>query len=511
MLLILTIALLPLGMIAIFASIESAQTARLRRVEDARLTAGQAARRLSTAIGRTSLDLRAVTAQLDYAPMTVAAQVARCRTMLSGLRAAGRQSYAFGVFRLDGRRLCSTDGFSGLAPSPPQELFATEVRILPRSGRIQFEARSPGGTLYGVAEAPVATIAASMDLGNQAIRHGIALRQGDERLGIRPYPADLALGRRLIVAVPVASGQITLELTANAVPIGAVELLLAVLPILMWLAAALIGWLVVERLMITPLRQLQQIVATYRPEDGPVAIPHFTTPAREIRELGEAFRTMTDRIGLHEAELAEGLSRQTKLTREVHHRVKNNLQVVASLISIHARGVDDPAVANAYASIQRRVDALSVVHRNHFAELEANRGVGLRALIGELAANLRATASPGAGNFGITLDLMTAFCTQDVAVPVAFLITEIVEVAMNADPRSRATIALEPTDRADRALLSVTGPALVISDGVGIDPNERFRRVIEGLSRQLRTKLAFDADAGRYAIEISISPDVADA
>ena len=510
MLLILTVALLPLGIIAIFASIESAQTASLRRIEDARQTAGQAARRLSTAIGRTSLDLRAVTARLDYAPMTAAQQTQVCRAMLAGLQAAGRRSYAFGVFRLDGRLLCRTDNFSGLAPSPPQELFATEVRILPRSGRIQFEARSPGGTLYGVAEAPVATIAAAMDLGSQAIRHGIALRQSDERLTIRAYPRDLALGRQLMVAVPVASGQITLELTTNAVPIGAVELLLAVLPILMWLAAALIGWLVVERLMIAPLRRLQQIVATYRPEDGPVAIPHFTTPAREIRELGEAFRTMTDRIGLHEAELAAGLHRQTRLTREVHHRVKNNLQVVASLISIHARGADDPAVANAYASIQRRVDALSVVHRNHFAELEANRGVGLRALIGELAANLRATAGPGAGGFGITLDLTTAFCTQDVAVPVAFLITEIVEVAMHADPRGRAVITLMATERADRALLAIASPALVVADDVGIDPNERFRRVIEGLSRQLRTKLAFDADQGRYAIEIGISPDIAD-
>src|SRR3546814_3602585 len=64
-------------------------------------------------------------------------------------------------------------------------------------------------------------------------------------------------------------------------------------------------------------------------------------PSQEIRELGEAFRTISRTVALHEADLAEGLIRQTKLTREVHHRVKNNLQVISSLINFHARGARD--------------------------------------------------------------------------------------------------------------------------------------------------------------------------
>ncbi|HEX8446535.1 MAG TPA: histidine kinase dimerization/phosphoacceptor domain -containing protein, partial [Sphingomonas sp.] len=413
MLLILTVALLPLGLIAIFASIESAQTARLRRSEEARVLASQASRQLSVAIGRTSLDLRAVTARLDYAPMTPATLRDQCRPALAALRDARGGQYEFAVVTIGGRKVCATAGFSGVVPRRPQDIFATELRLLGQAARVQFEARSPGGALYGVAEAPLATLARLVTTPERAtLRYGIVLRQDAEQLIVRPFVNRAALGRKLVVRAPVASGQIALDLVINAVPIGAIELLLALLPILMWVAAAAIGWLVVDRLMIRPLRLLERVVAGYRPDAGPMALPRLTTPAREIRDLGAAFRMMTDRISRHDAELAEGLARQTKLTREVHHRVKNNLQVVASLINIHARGVDDPAVAAAYASIQRRVDALAVVHRNHFAELEANRGVGLRALIGELAANLRATAAPGAGGFGITLNLMTAFCTQ---------------------------------------------------------------------------------------------------
>lgn len=72
--------------------------------------------------------------------------------------------------------------------------------------------------------------------------------------------------------------------------------------------------------------------------------------------------------------------------------MKNNLQVISSLINFHARGATGPEAMAAYASIQRRVDALAVVHRHHFAELEDNRGLNLRTMIGELAANIRATA-----------------------------------------------------------------------------------------------------------------------
>ena len=86
----------------------------------------------------------------------------------------------------------------------------------------------------------------------------------------------------------------------------------------------------------------------------------------------------------------------------MHHRVKNNLQVIASLINFHARGAKSAEASAAYASIQRRVDALAVVHRHHFAEMEENRGLELRSVIGELASNIRATAPERSAGLGIT-------------------------------------------------------------------------------------------------------------
>ena len=282
------------------------------------------------------------------------------------------------------------------------------------------------------------------------------------------------------------------------------------LPILMWLAAALIGWLVMDRLVLRPLGQLQRAITAYADDGGggTLVLPTMATPSTEIRSLGQAFAAVTRTLTAHEAELESGLARQTKLTREVHHRVKNNLQVVSSLINLHSRGVANPEVGAAYASIQRRVDALAVVHRNHYAELEENRGVGLRPLLGELASNLRATAAPEAANMLITLELVPAFASQDVAVPVAFLVTELVELAMQCDPAGGVAIRLQATGQPNRAELIVVAPGLAGAACREHPSLDRSARVIEGLSRQLRAPIAHDTDKGRYAIEISIVPPV---
>ena len=174
---------------------------------------------------------------------------------------------------------------------------------------------------------------------------------------------------------PVAGGQLQLRMKLGVQRIGTVDFLMIVLPVLMWLFAALIGWLILQRLLLRPLELVQRAVSAYRPGDRDIALPRIASPAREIGDLGTAFDDVVQTVSRHEAELEAAVERQTRLVREVHHRVKNNLQVVASLLNLHARGAPNEQVGAAYASIQRRVDALAVVHRNHYAELEENRGV----------------------------------------------------------------------------------------------------------------------------------------
>jgi hypothetical protein len=298
---------------------------------------------------------------------------------------------------------------------------------------------------------------------------------------------------------------LALGVTSAVNAVSFVEVLLVLLPLMMWAAAALIGWVVINLMLLRPLGRLQRSVANAAvagASSGHFIMPRLQTPAREIRTLAEAFATATEAIAQREMRLEEGLRNQVLLTREVHHRVKNNLQVVASLINLHARGTNGE-VAAAYASIQRRVDALAIVHRNHYAELEKHNGVSLRSLVAELTANLRAGAPSGAAHFSITLNMIAGNVSQDVAVPVAFLITELVELLMIRAPNEPVRITLAAGDTPIQSTLTIASHGLATLGAQ--DPDlDRFGRIIAGLARQLRSSLAFDAEQGRYEITIPI-------
>ena len=278
--------------------------------------------------------------------------------------------------------------------------------------------------------------------------------------------------------------------------------LVLLLPFLMWLVAAAITWFLVSRLLIRPLRGLQRAVVRYQPGDASFALPQKLGPATEIQELRDSFERAVTRVEASEREMSSALDGQRRLVREVHHRVKNNLQVVASLINIHGRSAESPHARAAYGSISRRVGALSIVHRNHFAEMEENRGISLRPLISELASELRATAPEEARHLRIELDLEGANTTQDVAVSVAFLITEIVEFAMLRTPDDPVEIALRRTSELTARL--TLNSKVLNPDEDGDREKMQFERIVGGLAKQLRSTL--ERKLGRYSVDLPVFP-----
>ena len=145
-----------------------------------------------------------------------------------------------------------------------------------------------------------------------------------------------------------------------------------------------------------------------------------------------------------------------------------------------------------------------MVHRHHYAEMEENRGIALRPLLTELAADLRSSSPVEARAVRIDLELDAPSTTQDVAVAAAFLITEIVEYAMIRRPNDNVEIALRREDELT-ATLAISSSVLV-TDGEEMDvARTQFERIVEGLARQLRSPL--DRKLGRYAVTLPIFPE----
>ncbi len=505
MLLILSFALLPLGLIAVFASRESAHVNRLRHEAEAQATATASASIISERLTPATLGLRQ--AMNDLIGSITEHPIDREQCLLRLGTSASRSKIVGGLAMFDarGRLVCATPAYVRVPVNSPPTDIGYEVRLAGERRLVMTVIAASNPSYFGVVEFPSDSLTGLLPQSSE-VKPGVILRQGSQAVILRTEETGSPLDQIVNVTVPVAGGQLGLEMRMPASSLTTIDILLILLPILMWAAGGFIGWIVVDRLLLRPLGQMQRAIAIFSRGEGALALPRLKTPAREIRELGESFQRATETLTAHEKELAEGLSNQKKLTREVHHRVKNNLQVVSSLINLHSRGAKNEAVSEAYASIQRRVDALAVVHRNHFAELEENSGVALRALIGEIASNLRASANPRATKMSIVLNIMTASATQDAAVPIAFLITEIVELVMLCGPDTNIAISLGPiSDKPSRALLKISAASLASDSCLEGPIAERFQRIANGLARQLRSPLEHDISAGTYSIEIPIN------
>ena len=497
MLLILGLALLPLGLVAIVASLQSARQEAAEKREDTLARLEVKAQRIEGVLARTAIIIGTASGAVALTPPSSPICMAVLRRLEEGLE--GR----FALLASGRAPRCATPGFA--APPAPARRGESDnlVRIAPDGSTLQLFVYGESGALEGMAEFARADLAALSYLPGTSRAFDLDLRQGSRRMVLRKEYQGGPFVQTVDGSRPIAEGQLDLAIVLGAAPISFAELLLILLPVLMWLAAGLIGWLIVNRLLLRPLARMQRVVSAYRPGDRNLDLPRLSTPAREIGELGQAFDQVAQTVARHESELEAAVERQTKLVREVHHRVKNNLQVVASLLNLHARGAASEDVAAAYASIQRRVDALAVVHRNHYAELEENRGVALKSLISELAANLRATAPASAASMVIRLDLEPYYATQDVAVSVAFLITEMVEFAMFCGASS-VQISLTGKELARTAALTIEADSLRANIPCDERLAERFERIVTGLSRQLRSSIQRDQEIGRYALDIAV-------
>ena len=136
------------------------------------------------------------------------------------------------------------------------------------------------------------------------------------------------------------------------------------------------------------------------------------------------------------------------------------------------------------------------MQRNLFAESEAGSGVSLRLILVELASGLH-RSSPDSTKLSFDLDIADIRVSQDVAVPIAFLVTELVEMALQQSESTEIELSLLRREDAG-AMLRIASEALVSSRADA--PFGRYARVLEGLARQLRNPLESDPEIGEYRI-----------
>ena len=205
-----------------------------------------------------------------------------------------------------------------------------------------------------------------------------------------------------------------------------------VFPLVMWLASLGVIYVALYHLVIRHLRLLGRQMRRFALGDRTLPQPLHPEVSQELREVHATFCKMALLLARDEADLSvalaekdEALRERTVLLREVHHRVKNNLQLIASILNLQMRRLDAPEARKVLQNVQDRVIGLAAIHRNLYQSEHLSR---LRAdhLIEELLRHLFAVGADSGQGIDLRTDLAPVTLPADQLVPLSLLLTEAV-------------------------------------------------------------------------------------
>ena len=255
------------------------------------------------------------------------------------------------------------------------------------------------------------------------------------------------------------------------------------LPIFMILVAWIAIWFATDRQVTQWINYLRRIAVAYR--SGHYAIrPDLADAPTEFRQLGDAMSEMAEGIQDRDRRLREAVNLKTTLIKEIHHRVKNNLQIVMSLLSIQANQVKDPGARDALMQAQTRINALALVHRI-LNELEDQSTLDLKQLLEELSHQI-VEGMGDTGHVRVKVKVPHLVVASGIAVALAlFTVEALTNIFKHAFPRqAEGVITVTLTEDAPGSL------RLAIADnGIGFAMDDTGKSVGSRLIRTFGAQL----------------------
>ena len=287
------------------------------------------------------------------------------------------------------------------------------------------------------ANARSAIVDASGTVVAQSLRRPDAIALPDaERLvrAFRPDPSYIQLAQGGAVVVPLSAPDLYIVMAwPDQQPVlqrtwGTAASLAA--PLLIWMLAVAAGWFAIEVFVARPLSTLESAARGYARGEDESAAAELAGAPEEIRSLRRTLAAMAKTLRSREQRLVQALAEERALLRELNHRVKNNLQMVASLLNIQARGASDEGEAWGLARAHDRVQLLALVHQRIYASGEL-RELRLDDLVAEIARQLLQSRGPQARAIRLAFEISPVRESVDRAMPLAFMVGEAISAALD--------------------------------------------------------------------------------
>ena len=208
--------------------------------------------------------------------------------------------------------------------------------------------------------------------------------------------------------------------------------------------------------------------------------------ARDITELKNAYDLL--RHSLKEKEI---------LLKEVYHRVKNNMQVISSLLNIQSRSVTEPTAIEMFRETQNRVRIMQLIHEKLYMSQDLSK-IDFSLYIRNLTDQLR-RAYPISKNIEVTINSEGIYLGADRAIPCGLIINELLSNAYKYAFKdySKGNIYIELTSQEDKYVLIVSDNGAGIPDTINFRESDSLGMIlISTLSDQLEGTVEIDRTGG---------------
>ena len=228
--------------------------------------------------------------------------------------------------------------------------------------------------------------------------------------------------------------------------------------------------------------------------------PVFDNEGKVIRLLG-IFQDITERK-LVEVQAKASLQEKEVLLREIHHRVKNNLQVVSSLLALQAMQTSNKSAADVLTESRRRIQVMADIHNRLYKSSDLSR-IDFGDFIGKLAEDIVSSNSTTATYVNLEVDVAPITLNVDTAIPCSLIIGELLSNSTKHAfiGRSEGTIRISLDQHGNSLHLRVE------DNGIGM-PDTRHReasgslglKLVRALVEQLDGEIMFSNENGARVI-----------
>lgn len=221
--------------------------------------------------------------------------------------------------------------------------------------------------------------------------------------------------------------------------------------------------------------------------------------------LYQVKKKTSEELSQKNAIITEALHEKEVLMQEIHHRVKNNLQVVSSLLSIQSRHLTDNQALEAIKEGQNRVKTMGLIHQNLYQENDF-RGVNMKNYVSKLIKNLFNSYNVEPEKIQLKTEIKELNLDIDTVVPLGLIINELVTNALKyAFPDDKKGIIWVKTNlENERFILQVYDDGVGVPEGFSLEKaNSMGYQLIQNFVNKLSAQLSVLNKNGTF-VEITI-------